>query len=271
MRCQARTCRLSIASHVQRRRAVCCGRGPMPPSVGRRQECDARAEIMLENYVTTLSIEAATLIDMVESRIIPACLQETRSRASHTSAHGVALRLQVASQHGANGVASNWVGRYHAVIGSPLINLGNVGQGNHLILGPSRPSFTRVRPNPAEFRPTLAEVVPSSVRVAPNLIELGQLLARFRPRLARFCEWSDFRRIGPNSARFGINFALARPNLAKVAPSLAQPDQIWAAWTNSGQNSPRVGQMWQFRASLGQTSAPIASNLVVFQPNFAGR
>mmetsp|Transcript_39446 Transcript_39446/g.88281 ORF Transcript_39446/g.88281 Transcript_39446/m.88281 type:complete len:692 (+) Transcript_39446:88-2163(+) len=37
------------------------------------EECEARAEVMFENYVTTLAIEVATLISMVETGILPAC------------------------------------------------------------------------------------------------------------------------------------------------------------------------------------------------------
>merc|ERR1712064_208752 len=39
-------------------------------------EADARAEIMYEAYNTTLSIEAKTMIDMVETGIIPACVED---------------------------------------------------------------------------------------------------------------------------------------------------------------------------------------------------
>jgi len=40
------------------------------------EEADARAEIMYEAYNTTLSIEAKTMIDMVETGIIPACVED---------------------------------------------------------------------------------------------------------------------------------------------------------------------------------------------------
>jgi len=39
-------------------------------------ETDARAEVMYENYVTTLSVEVKTLIGMVETGIIPACAKD---------------------------------------------------------------------------------------------------------------------------------------------------------------------------------------------------
>lgn len=39
-------------------------------------ETDARAEVMLENYATTLDIEAKTLIHMVETGILPACAKD---------------------------------------------------------------------------------------------------------------------------------------------------------------------------------------------------
>merc|ERR1719203_2529762 len=40
------------------------------------EECDARAEVMFENYTTTLSVEVETLIDMVETGILPACAKD---------------------------------------------------------------------------------------------------------------------------------------------------------------------------------------------------
>jgi glutamine synthetase len=40
------------------------------------EETEARSEIMYEAYITTLSIEAQTMIDMVESGILPACAQD---------------------------------------------------------------------------------------------------------------------------------------------------------------------------------------------------
>jgi len=40
------------------------------------EETDARADIMFESYVTTLSVEASTLIDMVETGILPACSED---------------------------------------------------------------------------------------------------------------------------------------------------------------------------------------------------
>merc|ERR1712146_541056 len=40
------------------------------------EECDARAEIMFENYATTLSVEVETLIDMIETGILPACAKD---------------------------------------------------------------------------------------------------------------------------------------------------------------------------------------------------
>eukprot|EP00428_Durinskia_dybowskii_P040660 CAMPEP_0170271848 /NCGR_PEP_ID=MMETSP0116_2-20130129/35874_1 /TAXON_ID=400756 /ORGANISM="Durinskia baltica, Strain CSIRO CS-38" /LENGTH=209 /DNA_ID=CAMNT_0010523051 /DNA_START=22 /DNA_END=651 /DNA_ORIENTATION=- len=46
------------------------------------EECDARAEVMLENYVTTLGIEVATLISMVETAILPACRKDLKLYAS---------------------------------------------------------------------------------------------------------------------------------------------------------------------------------------------
>jgi len=40
------------------------------------EETEARAEIMYEAYNTTLSIEAQTMIDMTETGILPACVQD---------------------------------------------------------------------------------------------------------------------------------------------------------------------------------------------------
>jgi glutamine synthetase len=40
------------------------------------EECDARQEVMYENYNTVLSIEAETLINMVETGIIPSCMRD---------------------------------------------------------------------------------------------------------------------------------------------------------------------------------------------------
>jgi len=40
------------------------------------EECDARQEVMYENYNTVLSIEADTMIRMVETAILPACLKD---------------------------------------------------------------------------------------------------------------------------------------------------------------------------------------------------
>merc|ERR1719261_2137560 len=40
------------------------------------EETEARAEIMYEAYNTTLSIEAKTMVDMVETGILPACVQD---------------------------------------------------------------------------------------------------------------------------------------------------------------------------------------------------
>mmetsp|Transcript_47050 Transcript_47050/g.131160 ORF Transcript_47050/g.131160 Transcript_47050/m.131160 type:complete len:1165 (+) Transcript_47050:86-3580(+) len=46
------------------------------------QETDARGNIMYENYITTLTIEAETLIMMVETGIIPACAQDLSKYSS---------------------------------------------------------------------------------------------------------------------------------------------------------------------------------------------
>jgi len=59
------------------------------------EECDARAEIMFENYVTTLSVEANTLIDMVETGILPACSQDMATYATLPALAGE--RMQVYS------------------------------------------------------------------------------------------------------------------------------------------------------------------------------
>jgi len=41
-----------------------------------REEVDAKQEIMYENYNTTLGVEVATLLDMVETGILPACAKD---------------------------------------------------------------------------------------------------------------------------------------------------------------------------------------------------
>jgi len=40
------------------------------------EECDAKTEVMFENYNTTLSVEVGTLIDMIETGILPACAKD---------------------------------------------------------------------------------------------------------------------------------------------------------------------------------------------------
>ena len=46
------------------------------------EECDARAEVMYENYVTTLDIETQTLVSMVETGILPACAKDLAKYSS---------------------------------------------------------------------------------------------------------------------------------------------------------------------------------------------
>merc|ERR1719168_346267 len=46
------------------------------------EECDARAEVMFENYATTLSVEVETLIDMIETGILPACAKDMAKYSS---------------------------------------------------------------------------------------------------------------------------------------------------------------------------------------------
>lgn len=41
-----------------------------------REETEARAEVMYENYITTLTVESQTLIRMLETGIIPACVKD---------------------------------------------------------------------------------------------------------------------------------------------------------------------------------------------------
>jgi len=52
------------------------------------EECDARAEVMFENYITTLEIEAATLVHMVETGILPACGRDMANYAAAPSLAG---------------------------------------------------------------------------------------------------------------------------------------------------------------------------------------
>lgn len=46
------------------------------------EECDARAEAMFENYVTSVSIEVRTLVHMVETGLIPACCKDLATYAA---------------------------------------------------------------------------------------------------------------------------------------------------------------------------------------------
>merc|ERR1719253_2080031 len=46
------------------------------------EEVDARAEVMFENYVTTLDIEINTLISMIETGILPACAKDMAKYAA---------------------------------------------------------------------------------------------------------------------------------------------------------------------------------------------
>eukprot|EP00416_Gambierdiscus_australes_P016997 CAMPEP_0171064736 /NCGR_PEP_ID=MMETSP0766_2-20121228/6465_1 /TAXON_ID=439317 /ORGANISM="Gambierdiscus australes, Strain CAWD 149" /LENGTH=698 /DNA_ID=CAMNT_0011520801 /DNA_START=81 /DNA_END=2177 /DNA_ORIENTATION=+ len=52
------------------------------------EECDARQEVMYENYNTCVSIEVATLIQMVETGILPACAEDMAKYASMTTLAG---------------------------------------------------------------------------------------------------------------------------------------------------------------------------------------
>eukprot|EP00928_Gymnodinium_smaydae_P095696 TRINITY_DN8280_c1_g1_i1.p1 TRINITY_DN8280_c1_g1~~TRINITY_DN8280_c1_g1_i1.p1 ORF type:complete len:725 (-),score=144.61 TRINITY_DN8280_c1_g1_i1:112-2211(-) len=40
------------------------------------EECEAKKEVMFENYKTTLNVEVSTLIDMIETAILPACAKD---------------------------------------------------------------------------------------------------------------------------------------------------------------------------------------------------
>merc|ERR1712039_111339 len=46
------------------------------------EECDAKAEVMFESYSTTLSVEVSTLIDMIETGILPACAKDMAKYAA---------------------------------------------------------------------------------------------------------------------------------------------------------------------------------------------
>jgi glutamine synthetase len=52
------------------------------------EECDARQEVMYENYNTCLDIEVATMINMVETGILPACAKDLATYASAASLAG---------------------------------------------------------------------------------------------------------------------------------------------------------------------------------------
>jgi glutamine synthetase len=51
-------------------------------------ECDARQEVMYENYNTSLSIEVETMIRMVETGILPACAQDMAAYTAMPSLAG---------------------------------------------------------------------------------------------------------------------------------------------------------------------------------------
>merc|ERR1711920_855908 len=46
------------------------------------EECDAKQEVMFENYCTTLCVEVNTLVDMVETGILPACARDLATYAA---------------------------------------------------------------------------------------------------------------------------------------------------------------------------------------------
>merc|ERR1719414_2775402 len=52
------------------------------------EECDARQEVMYENYCTTLSVEVATLVQMVETGILPACAEDLAGYAAAPALKG---------------------------------------------------------------------------------------------------------------------------------------------------------------------------------------
>merc|ERR1712050_504596 len=52
------------------------------------EECDARQEVMYENYNTCMNIEASTLVKMVETGILPACAQDLAKYSSAESLAG---------------------------------------------------------------------------------------------------------------------------------------------------------------------------------------
>merc|ERR1719486_279984 len=52
------------------------------------EECDARQEVMYENYNTVLSIEVETMIKMVETGILPACAQDMAAYTAMPSLAG---------------------------------------------------------------------------------------------------------------------------------------------------------------------------------------
>merc|ERR1712151_391674 len=46
------------------------------------EECDARAEVMFENYVTSMGVEVQTLVDMINTGILPACAKDMAKYAA---------------------------------------------------------------------------------------------------------------------------------------------------------------------------------------------
>eukprot|EP00415_Alexandrium_ostenfeldii_P000530 UN0530 len=52
------------------------------------EECDARQEVMFENYYTVLSVEVETMVQMVQTSILPACAKDLAKYASAPSLKG---------------------------------------------------------------------------------------------------------------------------------------------------------------------------------------
>merc|ERR1711948_147475 len=53
-----------------------------------RRGVRARAEVMFENYATTLSVEVETLINMIETGILPACAKDMAKYATMPALSG---------------------------------------------------------------------------------------------------------------------------------------------------------------------------------------
>ena len=65
-----------------------------------KEEIEARAEIHIENYVTVLTIEAKTMVDMIRHQILPAvskCADDLCQRAYHKDAMHIPCQYETST------------------------------------------------------------------------------------------------------------------------------------------------------------------------------